>query len=54
MKGLEISCAIVLRDQLAERLEAHAERLGKSTVALLADLIETILNDNLVDAVIDQ
>lgn len=43
-----------LRGSLAEQLVGHAERLNRTPVALLADLVTHVLQDGLVDAVLDE
>lgn len=42
-----------LRGRLADTLIRHAEKRGRKPSDLLADIIETVLNDDIVDAVMD-
>lgn len=42
-----------LRGRLAEVLIAHAGKRGCNPVDLLASLVEAVLNDDIVDAVLD-
>lgn len=48
---LEIS--MQLRNHLADALAKNAKRLNRRPIDLLADLIERVLEDDLVDAVLD-
>lgn len=50
----EITINLVLRHTPARRLVAAAARYRREPVELLAELIETILRDDLVGAVIDE
>lgn len=43
-----------LHGPLAATLRRHADRLGENPGELLADLIETVLADDLVGAVLDR
>lgn len=49
-----IEMHLVLREALACRLLASSEKFGRTPVQLMADLIETILRDDLVAAVLDE
>lgn len=51
---LEIECRLKLRNELAVRLNAHAVRLKRAPGELLADIIERVLQDDLVVAVLDE
>lgn len=53
-EAVEIDLEMTLKNELAKKLIAEAERLGRSPVVLLADIIERVLTDNLVSAVIDE
>lgn len=53
MQPLEIDIELTLRGRLARMLTAHAERRRKGPAELLSDLIEAVLNDDLVNAVLD-
>lgn len=44
---------IVLKGPLANHLTAAAQKRNVPPVELLADIIEAVLNDNLIDAVLD-
>ena len=43
-----------LRGSHLKTLRQHAERLGEDPAELLADIIETVLGDDLVKAVLDR
>lgn len=49
----DVTCALVFAARNKDRLEPFAERRGLSVPQLAAQLIETILNDGLVDAILD-
>ena len=51
---LEIECRLKLRSELAVRLDAHATRLKRSPSELLADIVERVLQDDLIVAVLDE
>ena len=51
--AIEIDFEGQLRGEQAKRLIEHADRYKKEPVELLADIIETVLNDDLVTAVLD-
>jgi len=51
---MELHCVIDLRNELAKQLHCHARRLKRRPIDLLADLIERVLTENLVDAVLDE
>lgn len=44
---------LTLRGDLAQTLLDHAKRRGRAPVELLASIIQFVLRDDLVDAVID-
>ena len=50
---IEIDVQMTLKNDLARKLVAEAKRLGRSPVELMADIVERVLGDNLVSAVID-
>jgi hypothetical protein len=50
----DLDLAMTLRGPLAALLTLHATRLQRRPVDLLADLIERVLTDDLVDAVLDE
>ncbi len=43
-----------LTGEKAKRLIEYAERYKRSPVELLADIIDKVLEDNLVDAILDE
>lgn len=49
----EIDVQMTLRDDLARKLMAAAKKRCVQPVNLLAQVVETVLRDDLVDAVID-
>jgi hypothetical protein len=51
--GVILMIETELRPPLSATLLAHAERRGIAPVELLASLIETLLGDDLIDAVLD-
>ena len=51
---VEVDASLQLRGPLAESLIRHAVRLKQEPAELLADIIETVLGDDLVEAVIDR
>lgn len=51
---VEIDLQMTLRNELAQRLIDEAARLRREPVVLLADIIERVLTDNLVGAVLDE
>lgn len=44
---------LTLRGDLAQTLLDHAKRRGRAPVELLASIVQFVLRDDLVDAVID-
>jgi integral membrane sensor domain MASE1 len=50
----EIAIQIVLRCSLAETLRKHASRLKREPAVLFADIVEAVLGDDLVQAVLDE
>lgn len=53
-RELVIEVKTTFRGPLAEKIESEAQRLGVKPVNLLADLVTTIFNDNLTNAVLDR
>ena len=51
---VEITVTTKLRGDLATKLEANAARLKRAPVELLADIIQHVLEDDLVPAVLDE
>jgi hypothetical protein len=51
--GVILMIETELRPPLSATLLCHAERRGIAPVALLADLVEVLLGDDLIDAVLD-
>ena len=51
---LEVECRLRLRNENATRLTAHATRLKRAPSELLADIIERVLTDDLVVAILDE
>ena len=49
----DIFVEITLRNELARVLHAHAEKRRKEPVEVLADIVETVLKEDIVDAVLD-
>ena len=49
----EIDIELQLRGLLADRLQSEADRICREPAELLADIIEAVLNENLVNAVLD-
>jgi hypothetical protein len=50
---LDISLALQLRASHAQRFEAAATKRGIDPAFLLADLLETICEDDMFDAILD-
>lgn len=50
----ELDVFMTLRDDLARKLLAEAGRRKRPAVDLLADLIETAIDDNLFAAILDE
>lgn len=53
-RELVIEVKTTFKGPLAMKIEAEAARLKMPPVDLLADLVEVIFNDNMVDAVLDR
>lgn len=52
--GLEQnSRSVIVEISTLDRLEPHARRRGISRAQLVRDLLETLLDENLIDAVMD-
>ena len=49
----EITVETVLRGELARTLIEHAEARHKRPIDVFADLVEIILRENMVDAILD-
>ena len=52
--GIELEVVTTLKGNMARLAEAHAKRLNRRPVDLLADIIERVFLDNLVDAILDE
>lgn len=53
-EAVEIDLQMTLKNELAQKLIGEAARLRREPVDLLADIIERVLTDNLVGAVLDE
>ena len=51
---IRMTIDLELRGQLARRLDAEAKRRGRPAAEIIADLIETVIEDDLVAAVLDR
>lgn len=49
-----IDIELQLRGRLAAALEVEARRRNRQPAELLSDIIEAVLGDNLIDAVLDE
>jgi hypothetical protein len=49
----EIEAAFTLKNKLAKVLLEHAAKRQREPAELLADVVETVLQDDLIDAVLD-
>lgn len=54
LEQVELKIELELRGELAKQLLEYAERFKREPAALLSDLIERVLLDDLVDAVLDE
>lgn len=54
LEECEITLEINLRGEMARRVIEHAERLSRAPVELMADIVERVLADDLIDAVLDE
>lgn len=52
--ALEIDIELSLRGELADAVVAHAKRLGQEPAEMLADILEIVFEDNLVNAILDR
>lgn len=52
-RGPEIDIELTLRGPLAATLRLHAARRRRKPVDVLADILEAVLGDDIVDAVLD-
>jgi hypothetical protein len=48
---LQLDCEVNLRGELAKRLVEYAERFNTEPVELLADIIEAVLDQDLVEVI---